>query len=102
MNRKRKPLDDIAASFVYGENQPQSEPEPEQPAPTPRTKPKQKESNLMSQLMETPQKEPTVRLTVDMPESLHKRLSLLAARSGKKKADIVRMLLDDFLDESIE
>lgn len=47
-------------------------------------------------------KELTVRFTVDLTESMHRKLSILAARTGKKKADIVRMLLDEALQEVIE
>jgi predicted DNA-binding protein len=34
-----------------------------------------------------------------MSESLHCKLSMLAARKGRKKVDIVRMLLEDGLKE---
>jgi KilA-N domain len=44
-------------------------------------------------------KEPTVRLTIDLAESLHRKLSLLCARSGRSKADIVRMLLEEALQD---
>ena len=32
-------------------------------------------------------KEATVRFTVDMSESLHRKLSVLAAKTGRKKVD---------------
>jgi KilA-N domain len=54
------------------------------------------ESNSLSQL-QTPTKEATVRITVDLAESMHRKLSLLSARTGKKKAEIVRFLLDEAL-----
>lgn len=57
-----------------------------------------KEPSLMSKL-QVPDKEATVRFTVDMSESLHRKLSMLAARTGRKKVDIVRMLLEDGLKE---
>jgi hypothetical protein len=57
-----------------------------------------KEPSLMSKL-QAPDKEATVRFTVDMSESLHRKLSMLAARTGRKKVDIVRMLLEDGLKE---
>ena len=50
--------------------------------------------------MEAPvQKEPTIRFTVDLTETMHRKLSILAARTGKKKAEIVRMLLGEALQE---
>jgi predicted DNA-binding protein len=39
----------------------------------------------------------TVRFTIDMSESLHRKLSMLAARTGRKKVDIVRVLLEEAL-----
>jgi hypothetical protein len=60
-----------------------------------------KEPRLMSKL-QTPDKEATVRFTVDMSETLHRKLSMLAARTGRKKVDIVRMLLEDGLKEMDE
>ncbi|MEG3884813.1 hypothetical protein QT971_11435 [Microcoleus sp. herbarium19] len=57
-----------------------------------------KEPSLMSKL-QAPNKEATVRFTVDMSESLHRKLSMLAAKTGRKKVDIVRMLLEDGLKE---
>jgi hypothetical protein len=57
-----------------------------------------KEPSLMSKL-QAPDKEATVRFTVDMSESLHRKLSMLAAKTGRKKVDIVRILLEDGLKE---
>ena len=114
MNRKkRKPLDDaLAENFVYGEDKvrdeaseiekrsrsvspgarslyPKSEVESVSPPAV-----KQKESSLMDKLQAKP-KEATKRFTVDLEESLHRDLSILAAETGRTKADIVRILLKD-------
>jgi predicted DNA-binding protein len=35
-----------------------------------------------------------------MSETLHRKLSMLAAKPGRKKVDIVRMLLEDGLKET--
>ncbi|MBD2458422.1 CopG family transcriptional regulator [Nostoc sp. FACHB-87] len=105
--KPRKSLDDaLAREFVYGQDEQaveepteQHQQEPELPplptvAPTPQpTKP-----SIMSQL-EQPSKEPTIRLTVDLPESMHRKLSMLAARTNRKKVEIVRFLLDEALKE---
>jgi hypothetical protein len=100
--KPRKSLQDtLASQFVYG-SQEQSEeiaalstvPVPVQPEPV---KPS-KETDLMSKL-QTPAKEPTVRFTVDLSESMHRKLTMLAAKTGRKKADIVRLLLDEALGE---
>lgn len=53
-----------------------------------------KESSLMSKL-NLPQKEATIRLSVDLPLSLNQKLSDLAHKTGRKKAEIVRLLLDE-------
>ncbi|MGE5658143.1 MAG: CopG family transcriptional regulator [Actinomycetota bacterium] len=112
MIKKRKPMDDAMAQFVFGktpeldtEPPPQSEalipspPELEATPPTPPApKPTKKEPDFMSKL-QAPEKEPTVRFTVDMSESLHRKLSMLAARTGRKKVDIVRVLLEEGLKD---
>jgi hypothetical protein len=61
----------------------------------------QPQTSLMSRLMQnTPEKEPTVRLTVDLPQSTHKKLSIFCASTGMKKVEVVRMLLDDALKDT--
>ncbi len=72
-------------------------PQPEASAAEPVSAPSQKSS--LTHRLQAPDKEATVRFTVDMPESLHRKLSMLAARTGRKKVDIVRMLLEDGLKE---
>jgi hypothetical protein len=93
----RKPLgESLAENFVYGKSEPASpSPQSSETLPTP-----EKEETLMSRLLEAPeQKEATIRFTVDLPESTHRKLSILAAKSGRKKAEIVRALLDDLLKD---
>jgi len=55
--------------------------------------------SLMSQLKNESPKEATIRLTVDLPESMHQKLSMLAARTRRKKVEIVRFLLDEALKD---
>lgn len=115
--RNRKSLDDaLAQQFIYGEQQESPEnlaPEPVvSPAPPESSSPKTSKRTITnttqktlnkSRLMEKltlPPKEATVRFTVDLSESLHQRLSLLAATTGMKKADIVRLLLNDALEDA--
>jgi hypothetical protein len=57
-----------------------------------------KESSLMEKLQVQP-KEVTKRFTVDLPESMHRKLSILAAKTARTKADIVRLLLQDALED---
>jgi macrodomain Ter protein organizer (MatP/YcbG family) len=56
-----------------------------------------KKSSLIERLQIKP-KEGTKRFTIDLRESVHRKLSILAAKTGRTKADIVRMLLDDALE----
>ena len=119
--KPRKSLGDtLANNFVYGDNAviPAAEPLVDLAEPTlhERVEPivkavateetsvlisPQPTTSLMSRLMQnTPEKEPTVRLTVDLPQSTHKKLSILCANTGMKKVEVVRMLLDDALKDT--
>lgn len=100
--KQRKSLDDaLAEQFVYGgvETTQQVEPIPETNLQSSTDQPPK--ATLMEKLTSEP-KERTVRLTVDLSESQHKKLSMLAAKTGRKKADIVRYLLDEALKEANE
>lgn len=91
MPENRRRLDDeLASQFVFGE-----EKNKEQPAGKPMADNLQP-GNVLARL-QAEQKEPTVRLTIDLAESLHRKLSVLAARTGRKKVEIVRALLSEAL-----
>ena len=118
MIKKRKSLDDsLANDFVFGEDKPEPE-----AASTPKVEveeeitPVESESTSIapiqaksevklstsSSLMEKLQveaKEGTKRFTIDLRESVHRKLSILSARTGRSKADIIRMVLDDVLKD---
>ena len=96
--KRRKPLNDsLAQQFVYGESETSPAPQPEH-IPVQLEQPQDKELSLMDKLQVQP-KEATKRFTVDLPESMHRKLSILAARTGRTKADIVRVLLDEALKD---
>lgn len=106
--KSRKSLNDsLATEFVFGtqqvtseKNETKDEPAVIEPSAEPLSSASTlKKSRIMDKLMDSPEKEPTVRFTVDMAESMHRKLSILAAKTGKKKAEIVRMLLDDALED---
>lgn len=111
--KQRKSLDDtLASEFVYGQNavEPQpattqvgeevaEEPEPPPKKTTAAKTVKTKKTSIVSKLKQDSEKEPTVRLTVDLPQSMHRKLSMLAAKTSRKKAEIVRFLLDEALEE---
>ena len=110
--KKRKSLDDsLAKDFVFGgdktedkqlndqeEIEQQVEPAPEVKPVSANTEKKDKELSLMEKL-QVEAKEGTKRFTIDLAESMHRKLSILAAKTGRSKADIVRMLLDEALED---
>ena len=104
--KRRKTLDDaLAQQFVYGEEIAPEEPVPkEEPPPVedksipPTLEQPSNEGSLMDKLQLEP-KEVTKRFTVDLPETMHRKLSILSAKTSRTKADIVRMLLEDVLKD---
>ena len=100
MNRKkRKPLDDaLADDFVYGDSKPTDDAPEEVESISHIEKQSEKELTLMDKL-QVESKEATKRFTVDLAESMHRKLSILSAKTGRSKADIVRFLLDDALKD---
>lgn len=74
-----------------------------QPA-TPKTEAKTKanKQSALDKIIESSAQERMVRITVDLEESKHRKLSMLCAKSGKTKAHIIRLLLDDLLNEADE
>jgi predicted transcriptional regulator len=49
--------------------------------------------------LQAPDKEATVRFTVDMSETLHRKLSMLAAKTGRKKVGYCADAVGDGLKE---
>ena len=94
MTDKKDALTDSEASFLKGETKPKSPVIEKQVASS------SAPSDIMAQILTpTTDKEPITRFTADLPDSLHKRLTVAAAMSGKKKVDIVRELLDAALPQ---
>jgi len=116
MNKKRKSLDDsLAKDFVFGGEQPEAEAAPTSEveeeitpveseskpiAPTaPKSDIKLSASSSLMNKLQVEAKEGTKRFTIDLRESVHRKLSILSARTGRSKADIIRMVLDDVLKD---
>lgn len=59
--------------------------------------PKQELTNLLARLTEP--KESTIRLTVDLPRSMHQQLSEIAYKAGRKKVEIVRFLISEAFEK---
>lgn len=100
--RKRKTLkdNDVAKAFVRGEDK--TAPSPQSQSPkldvTPAAPPRRVKPDIMAELA-SPEKEATVRLTVDLAKSLHTKLSIAAAKTGRSKAEIVRYLIEEALGD---
>ncbi len=129
MTKKRKSLDDsLASEFVFGKgaspesNSSASVAREEQAAAEetisqveeetaveeestpnasiePKSNVKLSTSSSLMEKLQVEAKEGTKRFTIDLRESVHRKLSILAAKTGRSKADIVRMLLDDALED---
>ena len=69
---------------------------------TPESKPQaQSNSEILADILApTDAPERNIRFTADLPESLHRRLTMAAATSGKRKVDIVRAILDAVLPQA--
>ena len=119
MTKKRKSLDDsLANEFVFGEEQPaieetaaaetapqveeikavEEESTPSAPI-EPKSDVKLSASSSLMEKLQVEAKEGTKRFTIDLRESVHRKLSILSAKTGRSKADIVRMVLDDVLKD---
>lgn len=96
MNQPRKSLNDaLANEFVYEKSDfPSPRPRVSELPPSAKPKP-----SIIEKFHPVEAKEVTKRLTVDLPDSMHRKLSILAAKTGRTKAYIVRTLLDDALSE---
>lgn len=66
--------------------------------PKAENKTKANKPSALDKIMESSAQERMIRITVDLEESKHRKLSMLCAKSGKTKAHIIRLLLDDLLD----
>jgi len=115
--KKRKSLNDsLAEEFVFGNASDDSDDETDEQADSTESSdsepdnpvisdqpdiPIKKTSKLMDKL-QAESKEATKRLTVDLKASTHRKLSMLAAQTGRTKADIVRLLLDEALEDTEE
>ena len=94
MSKPRKKLDEIAAKFIFGDEKLQKQ-EAEPPAPEPLPK---------SELLEKLTKQPTervkpIRVSLDLDPETHKRLTALAKRLGRRKSEVLRILVNQALDE---
>lgn len=94
MTNKRKPLDDaFEKRFVFGE--------PSSVQPTTGLT-NSSNSNKPWAELKAEEREPTIRLNVDIPVSINDKLAEKARQLRKPKTELVRRLLEWALDESDE
>ncbi|MBD1911281.1 hypothetical protein [Leptolyngbya sp. FACHB-8] len=107
---------DEILNLASGGNPTQPDVEAEPPAPPPKrspSKPLQQQAGKVKQQrtarpadpwgdLQPPEKEPTIRLNVDIPISLNDKLTRKAQQVRKPKTELVRKLLEWALDESNE
>lgn len=101
MAANRRKLTDSARQFLEtGDTQ---APKPESPEPdpvSPPPAPSKLGSTLRSEILGDPtEAEASIRFTVDIPRSLHKRLEQLSIDSGKPKTELTRIILRRALEE---
>jgi hypothetical protein len=94
--KPKKTLDDVAAQFIFGN------PDNEDTS-TPSTSPKLPQTDA-SGLLEKLKKEPLqrvkpIRVSLDLDPEMHQRLTDLANRLGRKKSEVLRILITQALTE---
>lgn len=107
----RKSMSEAAKTFLQTgqlETSSQSNPEKEselveiakQIEPTSKPKQKTRHKSLRHELLgEDQHMEATIRFTVDLPRSLHRRLDQLSIDSGKPKTELARIMIRRILEE---
>lgn len=97
MSKKpKKTLDDVAAQFIFGnpENEDTSTPSTQTKLPTTDS------SGLRELLKKEPQQRvKPIRVSLDLDPEMHQRLTELANRLGRKKSEVLRILITQALAE---
>jgi len=89
MNAKRKRLDDDAANFIFSGDK------PDKKTISAAKKRELESSDLLSKLTQqsNPREKP-FRISLDLSPEMYFKLTKLATRTGRKKAEILRVLLE--------
>lgn len=94
MTDKRKKLDDDPNKFIYGDDKLNKK------TTGSVKKPENKSNDLLNKLtQESPSREKPIRVSLDLTPDMHKKLTNLANRTGKKKSEILRILLEQAFEE---
>ncbi len=97
MSKKpKKTLDDVAAQFIFGKSG-------NEDTSTPSAQPKlpvADSSGLLEKLKKEPQQRvKPIRVSLDLDPEMHQRLTELANRLGRKKSEVLRILITQALLE---
>lgn len=94
MTRKR--LDENAGKFIFGEESKlEIKGEPKKSKPASSEKSAKQNSELLDKLtLSESRKERPIRVSLDLTPEMHKKLTNLANHTGRKKSEILRILLE--------
>jgi hypothetical protein len=96
--KTKKTLDDVAAEFIFGKPEPADTATPLSQTSSPQTG----SSGLLEKLKKEPQSRvKPIRVSLDLDPEMHQRLTDLAHRLGRKKSEVLRILITQAL-ENIE
>ena len=93
--KPRKTLNAAADKFIFGEPEPEAADENLSSSP-----PVPEAGGLLEKLQkeESPKERP-IRVSLDLSPEMHRRLTNLANRTGRKKSEVLRILLAEALAE---
>jgi hypothetical protein len=101
MNNKRKPLNEKLDKFIFGREEENGKPADDS------KKTRQSEQDLEKKLSDlldkltkdSPRQEKPIRVSLDLSPDMHNKLTNLANRTGRKKSEILRILLEQAFEE---
>src|SRR4028119_1102288 len=94
--KTKKTLDDVAAKFIFGKPEQEDASNPLIPA----SKNQLGSSGLLEKLKKEPQQRvKPIRVSLDLDPEMHQRLTDLANRLGRKKSEVLRILITQALAE---
>lgn len=91
--KTKKTLDDVAAQFIFGKLEPED-------TSTQTSSSSSDSSRLLDKLKKQPQQRVRpIRVSLDLDPEMHQRLTDLAHRLGRKKSEVLRILITQALAE---
>jgi hypothetical protein len=101
MSNTRKPLNEKLDKFIFGREDTNGKFTDNSETAKQSEQDLEKESNdLLDKLTkDSPRKEKPIRVSLDLSPPMHKKLTNLANRTGRKKSEILRILLEQAFEE---